>query len=512
MKWTRVLAATLLSAFWSLPLLAQTVEPELQLERLSFGLTGLPSYLTISADLRERYLNQEATLEELAEKLRQNPRFVERLAEYWLQVLKITEPLNWEGSRDLAKTTTTNTLLEIIENGFTVAGRRLLITDECKAFNAADGGAVFLQVFPPAVDPDPNNKFSYDDREIMIKNCAVHCATSTDDAKYLKTGIRPYWDPSKNLKGCIDLEREMYCGPGLKYCLPNAINSLTTVLDKRYSFFDYRTGINYGLTLEPGIMIGRIIQEGRSWNEVVTTTKGIVNGPYADFINRFYHIMGGVFPAGSYPHRKYGMGQGTTIPAGVTTEAGFAAPNPLAADSWQWVERGPKHAGILTSMAFHRATNGWRAKANRSFQALLCREFKVDPDTPQPPSSETDLTKRPYCQNCHLILEPLSRFFGRWPNVGNDNSYFYNAAAAAHGAFNGEAAEDTAGLAAILTGMRDFDECAIRRGFEFLVNRPLSDVEEKTMLPLLYQKFIASGKSLWPVMVEIIKSKAFIGE
>ena len=48
-------------------------------------------------------------------------------------------------------------------------------------------------------------------------------------------------------------------------------------------------------------------------------------------------------------------------------------------DSFHWIERGGnKHAGVLTTIAFHRATNGRRAKANLARSALLCREF-VDP-------------------------------------------------------------------------------------------------------------------------------------
>src|SRR5690606_31887415 len=133
----------------------------------------------------------------------------------------------------------------------------------------------------------------------------------------------------------------------------------------------------------------RIIADERDWSDLVTTPQGVVNGPLADIVRRFAESILAVFPPGSYPQRN--------------TDATFVNANPANTQSWKWVERGQNHAGIFTTVAFHRTTNGWKAKANRTMQSLLCREFKAADGAVPVVSDETDLTKKPYCSQCHII-------------------------------------------------------------------------------------------------------------
>ena len=45
---------------------------------------------------------------------------------------------------------------------------------------------------------------------------------------------------------------------------------------------------------------------------------------------------------------------------------------------------------------------------------------KADPNDTRVPEL------RAYCKGCHVYLEPMARFFYRWPDTGNDSIYFYN--------------------------------------------------------------------------------------
>ena len=135
------------------------------------------------------------------------------------------------------------------------------------------------------------------------------------------------------------------------------------------------------MTLEPGRMMAKLVREDKKYSDVLTSSKGVVDGHYLHFLHNFGNII-----TKSYHIRSSG---------GLRLEANVLNSYPnlsslfdthcgqdhscLNKTDWHWIERGGnKHAGVLTMLAFHRATNGWRAKANKARSALLCREF-VDP-------------------------------------------------------------------------------------------------------------------------------------
>ena len=91
-----------------------------------------------------------------------------------------------------------------------------------------------------------------------------------------------------------------------------------------------------------------------------------------------------------------------------------------------WVARGDKHAGIISTPAFQMITNGYRAKANRVYEAFTCNKFSVPIGSiPDSEDSNPDLTQREYCSHCHKALEPMADFFKKWPDMGQ-GSYAYN--------------------------------------------------------------------------------------
>jgi hypothetical protein len=297
--------------------------------------------------------------------------------------------------------------------------------------------------------------------------------------------VAPYWDPASPVKTCADVDAEAYCGANFKYCYPPGGK--------------YSNDLKFAATMEPGMMAAKIVTDDLSWDELLTTTKGVVNGPMADFIRRFGDVYLAFLPEGSYPSRQ--------------TDPLFVNADSTADKQWSWVERGPSHSGILTTAAFHRSTNGWRAKANRSLQVFLCREFVASDASVPEPSDEPDLTKKPYCKQCHIILEPMAQFFAKWPNVGNNNNYFYDREnpEQAAGSFNGVAGVGTSDFARILVQMDDYNTCAVKRAFKFATGRAMSRIEAQTMLRPLTDRFVANGKKLFPVIKAVLTSPAFTG-
>ena len=256
--------------------------------------------------------------------------------------------------------------------------------------------------------------------------------------------------------------------------------------------------VAHSFTMEPGWLIAMVIRDDRPWDDVLRTKDGPVNGPLASYIASYGQMFLKVSPPESYPKRA--------------DEEAFKSPD-LDSLNPTWAFRGNSHAGILTTPAFHLVTNGRRAKFNRAYTSLLCKEFIIPPGVKQVPSDETELTRKPGCQSCHTTVEPGATLFGRWPGLGTNNYFYDNSASAfANAQLWGQNASDTTGVAQILSNAKEFNECAVKRAFEFVVGRPMEPDEKSTMLPLLTKEFIANKKKVWPVMMKIIDSKPVAGQ
>jgi hypothetical protein len=318
------------------------------------------------------------------------------------------------------------------------------------------------------------------DRENAFRNCTCEQAVS----------VSPWWAPQTTVKACAGMDAQGVCGPNLRACLPQGNDP-----DNKYN-----EDVTVGFTTEPGRLAARVIIEDRPWDEVLRGSRSPMNGAMQHFLLNFGELVRRVSPPGSF--QKPG------------TVGEYTFPKPEASNrGYDWVERGSLHAGVLTTIAFQRNFNGWRAKANATMEAFLCQKFKVPQGAKQIPSEESDLTRRPYCQSCHSTLEPMSQFFGRWPNLGNTN-YFYEPAASASavGSFNGQSDADTVGLARVFTAQKEFSSCAAERAFEFVVGRTMTEKERAGLLPSLASSFQQNGRKIWPVMKEIILQPAFLGD
>jgi hypothetical protein len=438
------------------------------LQKLAYTMTGREAVDVLDAAAVQDFLAGATSVDAVAAQLRTHPLFQERFAQFYLQELKIGQAASVESIIDPNGPTTQSSSTGPIEKSI---------------LNYVRGGAYWgpkvLRVAKSACNDATYTSGLYD---LAFSSTTANIAGCTCAEAKL---IAPYWNPQANVKVCPDVDAEAYCGANLGRCYPDGSK--------------YAQDVKYAATMEPGVMAAKIVVEDRSWDELLTTTRGVVNGPMADFIRRFGDVYLEVQPAGSYPQR--------------TTDPTFTSADPTDGDGWAWVERGPGHAGVLTSVAFHRSTNGWRAKANRSLQVFLCREFVASDASVPEPSDEPDLTKKPYCKQCHVVLEPMAQFFAQWPNVGNDNNYYFDRQhpEQASGSFNGVAGVGTADFAQILTHMDDYDQCAIKRAFKFVTGRVMTRQEVQTLLPSLNERFVGGGKKLFPVMELIMGSPAFTG-
>jgi hypothetical protein len=221
--------------------------------------------------------------------------------------------------------------------------------------------------------------------------------------------VHPYWDPSQTLHVCaFDAQPAEVspagtdcgtlaayadpacgCGPDLRWCFQGAshqpvVQSMGEALDR---------------------LIFAQIREDRPYTELFDTRRAFVNGPLAYF----------------YRHQ-------TGVPRTYTYQPVPLDPQRLPdlaftdRDHWEEVTLPAEHAGILTRDAYLLRFQTNRARANRFFDAFLCRPFSPPegglPVSDAASARNPDLQQRDGCKYCHAILEPASAYWGRWSTQG----------------------------------------------------------------------------------------------
>ena len=278
---------------------------------------------------------------------------------------------------------------------------------------------------------------------------------------------------------------------------------------------EYLRRVAAAITVEPGRMMAKNVREEKNYADILTTSQGVVNGHYLHFLQNFGKVIHtSFFQTGD----NY-----ITKPSALNS---YPALNNVQIDlndnTFHWIERGSnKHAGVLTTIAFHRATNGWRAKANLARSALLCREFIDPPGAVAKPNDRRRLEERAYCGSCHKYLEPMATFFYRWPDTGNDNNYFYNHVQRNRTTYYLDTAcseedcrvegDGVHALAEILVKHKDkaFKKCAIQHAYEFIMRQHLHGETRRALMPDFLKIYENSGGKIWAVMQKIITSENF---
>ena len=90
-------------------------------------------------------------------------------------------------------------------------------------------------------------------------------------------------------------------------------------------------------------------------------------------------------------------------------------------DTWVSVPVEEHHSGVLTEPGWLLRHQTNRGRASRFYSSFLCREFQAPAggikelveENPTP-----DLSRKPVCKDCHVLLEPWSAYWGRWSQAG----------------------------------------------------------------------------------------------
>ena len=221
--------------------------------------------------------------------------------------------------------------------------------------------------------------------------------------------VYPYWAPEEPLKVCaFDAQDAIFsgngtecasragwdvkdcgCGPNLNYCYKNNINGKLT----------------RAMTRDVDLRIIRTVTEDVPYTELFTGRTAFVNGPLVHFLKYQTESWDGV----RLDPVPYNVDQ---LPDLHFTDE----------DTWVAIQLPDAHAGVLTSTAFLLRFQTNRARANRFYNAFLCRPFQPPvgglPPADDESAAEADLQKRAGCKYCHAILEPSAAHWGRWPELG----------------------------------------------------------------------------------------------
>lgn len=223
--------------------------------------------------------------------------------------------------------------------------------------------------------------------------------------------IRPYWDPETTVRVCgfdaqdslqamnprgggvADCRRQSApgcgCGPQLAWCQAVPVGTSFAITDAmREQLLRY---------------VDALITEDRPYTDIVLGKDIELNGPLSHWLRNQSQTGGQALVAS--PEQNHAVPE---IPF-------------TAAEQWQRLERGSRHAGVLTMPGYLLEFASNRGRANRFYNAFLCQDFASD--EPIPPSTdechaEPDLTKRCGCKGCHLAVEPAAAHWGRWAQAG----------------------------------------------------------------------------------------------
>ncbi|MEM9067422.1 MAG: hypothetical protein AAGE52_02920 [Myxococcota bacterium] len=259
----------------------------------------------------------------------------------------------------------------------------------------------------------PQTEFDADGRPVPIQQ--IREADCQDvgfgDGVCVQEGyvmVSPFWDPSTQIKVCAfdaqdaavgiagqacDVynasDRGCGCGPNLNRCMREGADT---------------DDIRAALEEEPARIFEWVVREDRSIIEAFTTRTSFVNG-------RSTHM---------YRHMDGSANVTAGGPIVFEPQMPTLPPIPYTNAEWQQIERGPDHAGVLTTMAYLLRFASNRARANRFYTAFLCDPFVPSADGLPPEEAEPhpDLRQRNGCEDCHNVLEPAAAHWGRWRTGG----------------------------------------------------------------------------------------------
>ena len=221
--------------------------------------------------------------------------------------------------------------------------------------------------------------------------------------------VTPYWAPDEQIKVCaFDAQDAVYSGNGTK-CASRAGWGVMDCGCGPNLDYCYKGDINEKLTRATSEDIDRrikhILKHDLPYTELFSGRTAFVNGPFVHFLRHQTFAWDDV-RLDPVPYDTQ------TLPDLHFTQEG----------EWREIELPESHAGVLTSIAFLLRFQTNRARANRFYNAFLCRPFQPPvgglPPADDESAAEPDLQQRAGCKYCHAILEPSAAHWGRWPELG----------------------------------------------------------------------------------------------
>lgn len=479
-------------------------EPSRLADRLSIILRGVPA----SPEERAQINLGQTNLRELSEIYRKDERFSYRLAQFWLEILKIEAPFDLSMVENANEVSLLENLQPAIRGNPTALISRTPEGCNQPRFELFMAGQATREDVQRKVEqcnslPDGQDKLTCENQLQNLRGDLQRTNTFREqhDCSCSPTelsSVNPWWNPSSTVRVCTSVVSADVCGGRLQNCMPldsRIVNRridafLNPVVHDGNRFFDE---VLTGFTLEPGMLIAKSVQEDRDFRTILTTTETTLPGATETFLKTKGAMIG-----------NQAAGDWSAMIANQSTRK-----------AWRWIERGSGNAGVLTTPQFHQVTNGYRAKANRTYESFLCRQFVIPPGVTDTNPDEPDLTKRQPCASCHIELEPMGSMFKKWPELGTN--FLYNSNAAAAGGFSPqpagkfESGSDVPDLAKIIVKDSRFAECAVQRAFEFLVGESPDDYDIEHHFPKWISTLTQNNYKIWPVMQEIMRSVQFQG-
>ncbi len=306
--------------------------------------------------------------------------------------------------------------------------------------------------------------------------------------------VSPYWKRSETVPVCrrtadarvevdgirCDTEEGQAtgrcgCGPHLVFC--------------------WRDG-DYGRVkrsmVEEGARIAmRVVHEGRPYGEILTADWTMHNGR----VEHYYARLDGTL--------------------GQLTDADVYRP-------WRPVERGPDHAGVLTTHMYLNHFYNGRRWAQRTFESFMCHLTTPDYDLlddhaetslvsyRRHPEADADVNVNAgrACAACHVQLDGLSRVKDRWDNFGQYYPGVEGRAVPQTVRFMGRQVDGVRGFGEALAGSEVFADCVANQLWTHFLGRRFTPAElgERKRLVRLFD---ASGQDFKAMIRAIVTSDAY---
>ena len=337
-------------------------------------------------------------------------------------------------------------------------------------------------------------RLTLDDRTVYSSARLPAEANSADCAPGNTVEVAPYWDRKARLTVCrrtADERREVDgarcdtdegqatgrcgCGPHLVYCWREGD----------------RDRVKRSMVDEAARLAMRVVQEGRPYGEILTADWTLHNGRVEHYYARLDGRLGELV-------------------------------DPDVDHPWRPVERGPEHAGILsTHMYLNHFYNG-RRWAQRTFETFMCHHTTPDFDLlddhaetalvayrrhPLAPA-DVNVNAGRACAACHVQLDGLSRVKDRWDNFGQ-----YYETSAGHAIpqtvrFLGQEVDGIDAFGRALARSDVFADCVAQQLWSHFLGRRFND-DEVSIRRGLVRLFNDSGQDFRALIRAVVTSPPY---